>query len=41
MNALVGLGYSEKEALAALKGLPQGMPVAEAIRAALKSLAKS
>ena len=41
VNALVGLGYSEKEALAALKGLPQGMPVAEAIRAALKSLAKT
>jgi Holliday junction DNA helicase RuvA len=41
LNALLGLGYSEKEAAAALKGLPPGLPVAEAIRAALKALAKS
>ena len=41
LDALLGLGYSEKEALAALKGLPPGMPVAEGIRAALKVLAKS
>jgi len=41
LNALVGLGYSEKEALAALKGLPPGVAVAEGIRAALKALAKS
>jgi Holliday junction DNA helicase RuvA len=41
VNALVGLGYSEKEALAAVKGLPQGLAVAEGIRAALKALAKS
>jgi holliday junction DNA helicase RuvA len=41
VNALVSLGYSDKEALAAVKGLPPGLPVAEAIRAALKALAKS
>jgi Holliday junction DNA helicase RuvA len=41
LNALVGLGYSEKEALAALKGLAPGIAVAEGIRAALKALAKS
>ena len=41
VNALIGLGYSEKEALAAVKGLPPGIPVAEGIRAALKALAKS
>ena len=41
LDALLGLGYSEKEALAALKGLPPGIPVAEGIRAALKALAKS
>ncbi len=40
VNALVALGYSEKEALVALKGLAPGLPVAEAIRAALKALAK-
>ena len=40
VNALVALGYSDKEALAASKGLAPGIPVAEAIRAALKSLAK-
>jgi len=41
VNALLGLGYSEKEALAAVKGLAPGVPVAEGIRAALKALAKS
>jgi len=40
VNALVALGYSDKEALAAVKGLAPGVPVAEAIRAALKALAK-
>jgi Holliday junction DNA helicase RuvA len=40
LNALLGLGYSEKEALAALKGLPPGVAVADGIRQALKSLAK-
>jgi holliday junction DNA helicase RuvA len=41
MNALVALGYSDKEAAAAVKGVSPSMPVAEAIRAALKTLAKS
>ena len=41
VNALLGLGYSEKEALSAVKGLAPGTPVAEGIRAALKVLAKS
>ena len=38
---LLGLGYSEKEALAAVKNLPSGLAVTEGIRAALKALAKS
>ena len=41
LRALVALGYSEKEALAATQSLPPGIPVADGIRAALKSLAKS
>ena len=41
VNALVALGYSDKEALAAVKGLAPGIPVAEAIRAALKALARA
>jgi len=41
VNALMGLGYSEKEALIAVKGIPAGTPVAEGIRSALKALAKS
>jgi Holliday junction DNA helicase RuvA len=40
VNALVALGYSEKEALAAAQGLAPDMPVAEAIRAALKTLVR-
>jgi Holliday junction DNA helicase RuvA len=40
VNALVALGYSDKEALAAVKGLAPGLSVAEAIRAALKAIAK-
>ncbi|OFZ85083.1 MAG: Holliday junction DNA helicase RuvA [Betaproteobacteria bacterium RBG_16_66_20] len=41
LNALIGLGYSDKEALAAVKGLAPGLAVTEGIRAALKALAKS
>ena len=41
VNALVALGYSDREAAAAAKGVPPGVSVAEAIRAALKALAKS
>jgi Holliday junction DNA helicase RuvA len=40
LNALVALGYSEKEAHGAVKGLAPGVSVAEGIRAALKALAK-
>jgi Holliday junction DNA helicase RuvA len=40
VHALVALGYSEKEALAAVKGLAPDMPLAEAIRAALKTLVR-
>ena len=39
-QALIALGYSEKEALAALKGLPQDVGVSEGIKQALKALAK-
>jgi Holliday junction DNA helicase RuvA len=41
VDALVGLGYHEKEARAALKGLPPGTPVAEAIRYALKVFSRA
>lgn len=41
LNALLALGYSEKEALAATRGLQPGLGVAEGIRAALKALARS
>ncbi|MGE0873265.1 MAG: Holliday junction branch migration protein RuvA [Burkholderiales bacterium] len=41
LNALLALGYSDREALAAVKSLAPGIAVAEGIRAALKSLAKS
>ncbi len=40
VNALIGLGYSEKEARLAVKGLPSGLAVTEGIRQALKSLSK-
>ena len=40
VNALIALGYSDKEAHAAVKGLAPGITVAEAIRTALKALAK-
>jgi Holliday junction DNA helicase RuvA len=41
LNALLALGYSDKEAHAAVRGLPPGIAVAEGIRAALKALAKA
>lgn len=41
LNALLALGYNEREAGAALKVLPAGVTVSEGIRLALKSLAKS
>ena len=34
------LGYSDKEALSAVKGLAADLPLAEAIRAALKALVR-
>ena len=41
MHALLALGYSEKEAAAAIKELPDGVAVAEGIKQSLKRLAKS
>jgi Holliday junction DNA helicase RuvA len=41
LNALLALGYSEREALLALKALPADSGVSDGIRQALKSLAKS
>ncbi len=41
LNALLALGYSDKEALAAVKQLPEGLAVGDAIRQALKTLAKA
>ncbi|MCF8150641.1 MAG: Holliday junction branch migration protein RuvA [Burkholderiaceae bacterium] len=41
MNALLALGYNEREALAAMKGLSPETSVADGIRAALKLLSKS
>ncbi len=40
LNALIGLGYSEREALMAVKLLPADVGVSDGIRQALKSLAK-
>jgi Holliday junction DNA helicase RuvA len=40
LNALLSLGYNEKEALYALNQLPQGLSVSDGIRQALKSLAR-
>ncbi|MFZ9391577.1 MAG: Holliday junction branch migration protein RuvA [Betaproteobacteria bacterium] len=40
LNALLALGYSEREALPAIKTLGQNVSVAEGIRQALKQLAK-
>ena len=41
LHALAALGYSEREAAAAAKSLPEGTSVADGIRLALKNLAKS
>lgn len=40
LQALVALGYSEKEAASALKALPADVGVSEGIKLALKALAK-
>jgi Holliday junction DNA helicase RuvA len=41
LNALLALGYNEREALAAVKLLPAGLTVSDGIRQALKSLSKA
>lgn len=41
LNALLALGYSEREALVAMKQLPEGASVSDGIRQALKSLSKA
>jgi holliday junction DNA helicase RuvA len=41
MHALLSLGYSDKEAMAAVKQLPEGLSVSEGIRQALRSLSKA
>ncbi len=41
LNALLALGYSDREALFAVKQLPEGASVADGIRQALKLLTKS
>lgn len=41
VNALLALGYNDREASAALKQLPAGVGVSEGIRAALKLLSKA
>lgn len=40
LNALLALGYSDREAVAAVKTLPEGVAVSDGIRQALKVLAK-
>ena len=40
LNALLGLGYSDKEAIVAVKLLPGDVSVSDGIRLALKSLSK-
>jgi Holliday junction DNA helicase RuvA len=39
-QALMALGYSDKDATAALKALPKDVGVSEGIKLALKALAK-
>jgi len=41
LNALLGLGYNEREAAAAVKQLPADLALTDAIRQALKLLAKT
>jgi Holliday junction DNA helicase RuvA len=40
LNALIALGYSDKEAMLAVKQVPEGSTVTEGIRQALKALSK-
>jgi holliday junction DNA helicase RuvA len=41
LNALLALGYNDREAAAAVKQLPADLPLTDAIRQALKQLAKT
>lgn len=41
LNALIALGYSDKEAMLALKQVPAGTGVSEGIKLALKALSKA
>jgi Holliday junction DNA helicase RuvA len=41
LNALLALGYSDREAVAAVKDLPEGVTVTDGIRQALKRLGKA
>ena len=41
LNALLALGYNEREAQAAIKQLPADLPLADAIRQALKALSRT
>ena len=41
LNALVALGYNEREALSAMKNLPAGVTVSDGIRQALRLLGKA
>ncbi|MBN4664466.1 Holliday junction branch migration protein RuvA [Pandoraea nosoerga] len=41
VNALLALGYSDKEAIAAVKTVPEGTSVSDGIKHALKSLSKA
>ncbi|MEP7208995.1 MAG: Holliday junction branch migration protein RuvA [Casimicrobiaceae bacterium] len=41
MHALISLGYNEREAVAAVKALPDGIAVGDGIRQALKQLGKA
>jgi len=41
LNALLALGYSDKEALIAIKNMPAGTSVSDGIKLALKALSKA
>jgi len=41
LNALLALGYSEKEALLAIKSVPAGASISDGIKLALKALSKT
>ncbi|HRP76277.1 MAG TPA: Holliday junction branch migration protein RuvA [Rhodocyclaceae bacterium] len=41
LNALLALGYNEREALGAMKGIPEDTGVSEGIRLALRNLSKA